>query len=151
MVVEALKQLFNRDLDKLKTEIRLYQDESTLWKTENSINNSGGNLCLHLIGNLKNYIGNGLADIKYIRQREFEFSAKYVDRERLVEEINNTIQIVNQGLSRITDKQLIEDFPIIIWEKETGMAFTLIHLHAHLNYHLGQINYHRRLLEKKQT
>ena len=149
MVVQALKELYNRDLNRLKDEIDLYKDEATMWQTENSIKNSGGNLCLHLIGNLKTFIGNGLAQIGYVRDREFEFSGKYVDREDLQKGIDETIQIVNQGLDNITDEQLVTNFPMVIWEKETGLAYTLIHLHAHLNYHLGQINYHRRMLEKE--
>lgn len=146
---EALIELFNRDLNKLKLEIELYKNDLSLWSIENSIKNSGGNLCLHIIGNLKTYIGNGLAQIGYVRQREFEFSGKFVDKKELYEQIDETIQIVNQGLSKITDEQLTENFPMIVWEKETGMAFTIIHLHSHLNYHLGQINYHRRILEKE--
>jgi len=149
MVVEALKELYTRDLNTLKIEIELYKNEATLWKIENSIQNSGGNLCLHLIGNLKTYIGNGLAQIGYVRQREFEFSGKFVARKDLLKEIDETIQIVNQGLNTITDEQLTENFPMGVWKKETGMAFTLLHLHAHLNYHLGQINYHRRILEQE--
>lgn len=147
MVIEALQELYNRDLKKLKQEIELYSRDSTLWKIENTIKNSGGNLCLHLIGNLKTYIGNGLAQIGYVRDREFEFSGKFVSRENLYVQIEQTIKIVNQGLGNISDKQLSENFPMLIWENETEMAFTLIHLHSHLNYHLGQINYHRRILD----
>ena len=149
MIVEALKELYNRDLNKLKKEIELYNNDSTIWKTEHSINNSGGNLCLHLVGNLKTYIGDGLAQTGYVRQREFEFSGKFVDRKELLKQVDETIQIVNQGLSNITNEQLSGNFPIVIWEKETGMVFTLMHLHSHLNYHLGQINYHRRILDKE--
>ncbi|MBT28017.1 MAG: DinB superfamily protein [Thalassobius sp.] len=148
MMIESLKELFNRDLKKLKHELSLYQDDSTIWKIENSISNSGGNLCLHLIGNLKTYIGNGLAKTTYIRQRELEFSAKFVDREEIYKQIDETIEVVSDGLSQLTEEDLKGNFPIIIWEKETGMGFTLMHLHSHLNYHLGQINYHRRILEK---
>lgn len=149
MVVDALKELYNRDLKNLKAEIDLYQHDSTLWKTENSIKNSGGNLCLHIIGNLKNFIGNGLANSGYIRDREFEFSGKFVDRKDLQKQIDETIQVVNQGLDNLTDEQLTDNFPVVIWDQPTGMAFTIIHLHSHLNYHLGQINYHRRMLEKE--
>ena len=46
---EALIELFDRDLKKLKQEIESYNDESVLWKTEKAIQNSGGNLCLHII------------------------------------------------------------------------------------------------------
>jgi len=150
MVIEVLKELFKRDLNRLKQEIEFYNDETTLWEIESSIKNSGGNLCLHIIGNLKTYIGNGLAQIGYLRQRDFEFSGKLVERNEIYKQIDETIQIVSQGLDQITEEQLKENFPIIIWEVETGMAFTIIHLHSHLNYHLGQISYHRRLLDKNK-
>lgn len=149
MISGALQELFTRDLLKLKKEIELYSNESVLWKVENSIKNSGGNLCLHLIGNLKTFIGNGFANLEYIRQRDFEFGGKNVAREELYEQIDETIAVVESGLGNLTDKQITEDsFPIQIWSKETGMAFTIIHLHSHLNYHLGQINYHRRILDQ---
>lgn len=94
------------------------------------------------------YIGNGLAKIGYVRRRDHEFGAKFIDRKILYLEIEETITIVSNGLSKITDEQLSETFPMIVWEEETERAFTLLHLHAHLNYHLGQINYHLRLLDK---
>jgi hypothetical protein len=146
-MIDALKELFNRDLNRLKQEIELYKNDKTLWRTEKSIKNSGGNLCMHIIGNLKTFIGNGLAGTNYVRQRELEFSAKDVDRNEMLKQIDETIAVVNQGLNQLTEAQLKGNFPIVIWEEATGMIFTLIHLHAHLNYHLGQINYHRRMLE----
>lgn len=145
---EALIELYNRDLHKLKQEIELYTDDTILWKIENSIKNSGGNLCLHIIGNLKTYIGNGLSQIEYDRKRDLEFSAKNIDSAIIYQELDETIEIVNEGISKLSKEQLNGNFPIMIWEKETGMIFTLIHLHAHLNFHLGQINYHRRFLTK---
>ena len=144
----ALKKVFKRDLLKLKKEIQLYKDDTTLWQIENSIKNSGGNLCLHLIGNLKTFIGNGITDIGYQRKRDFEFSGKFVDRNKLYREIDETIEIVDHALTQITKEQLDGYFPMLIWEEKTEMVFTLIHLHGHLTYHLGQINYHRRILEK---
>ena len=149
MIIEPLKELYKRDLIRLKEEIKRYDDEATLWKVDGSIKNSGGNLCLHIIGNLKTYIGNGLAQIGYIREREREFSAKFIDRDELYKQIDETIEIVHQGLDELSEQQLQENFPILIWEQETSMVFTIIHLHSHLNYHLGQINYHRRVLEKQ--
>lgn len=149
MIIEPLKELYKRDLIRLKEEIKRYDDEAALWKVDGSIKNSGGNLCLHIIGNLKTYIGNGLAQIGYIREREREFSAKFIDRDELYKQIDETIEIVHQGLDELSEQQLQENFPILIWEQETSMVFTIIHLHSHLNYHLGQINYHRRVLEKQ--
>ncbi|WP_225901984.1 DUF1572 family protein [Zobellia barbeyronii] len=144
---ETLIELFTRDLNTLKNEIALYSDDTTLWKVENSIKNSGGNLCLHIIGNLKTFIGNALALDDYIRRRDFEFSGKNVDRTILYKEIDETISIVTKGISMLSDDQLNGNYPALIWKNETKTDFTLIHLHSHLTYHLGQINYHRRLLE----
>ena len=148
MLIETLKTLYERDLKKVSQEIQAYKNEANLWKVSNEIKNSGGNLCLHLIGNLNAYIGNGLADSGYIRDREFEFAGKGVPRQRLVKDVENTMQVVIKGLDAIDDNQLSENFPILIWKHATKMDFTLIHLHSHLNYHLGQINYHRRLLDQ---
>lgn len=148
MLIKELKELYDRDLHKLKQEIELYTDESMLWSIEKSIKNSGGNLCLHIIGNLNTYIGKALANTNYIRQRELEFSASHIPRNKIYEQIDKTITIVNEGLSNITTEQfLYSKFPMKIWKEETGMAFTIIHLHSHLNYHLGQINYHRRIFD----
>lgn len=147
MIVQSLLNLYSRDLQKLHTEIEAYTSETKLWTIDGNILNSGGNLCLHLIGNLKTYIGNGLSEINYKRDREFEFAGKHVSRQKLLEDISQTTQIVHDALHGLTEEQLKGDFPILIWKEKTGMIFTLIHLHSHLNYHLGQINYHRRLID----
>jgi len=147
MLVQSLKSLFKRDLLKLKAEIESYQNEAGLWCTDKGIANSAGNLCLHLVGNLNAYIGVGLAKSPYIRQRDLEFSLKNIPRAELLQKIDEVMAVVEAGLENVNDDQLGDDFPIVIWEKPTQMFYTLTHLHSHLNYHLGQVNYHRRLLD----
>jgi hypothetical protein len=148
MIVKTLKLLFNRDLEKLKTEIESYQDEKNLWRTDDNIKNSGGNLCLHLIGNLNTYIGVALAKTDYVRQRDLEFSLKDIPKAILIQKIEATMLVVEHGLDSLTPEQMSDDFPMVIWEKPSETEYTVIHLLTHLNYHLGQINYHRRLLDK---
>ena len=149
MIIQSISALYVRDLQKLKIEIELYQFEEKMWVINQSILNSGGNLCLHIIGNIKTFIGNGLCQNGYVRQRELEFSKKNVSKADLFKEIEETIQIVKNGLSELTISQLDKPFPLKIGEDKTSVIHTLLHLHAHLNYHLGQINYHRRLLDFK--
>jgi hypothetical protein len=147
MIVDTLKTLFRRDLFKLKKEIELYQQEKDIWSIQKNISNSAGNLCLHLIGNLNTYIGTGLAKTSYVRHRELEFSLKDIPKQELLQKIDDVILIVENGLTNLTEKTLKEDFPVIIWEEPAEMEYTLVHLLTHLNYHLGQINYHRRLID----
>lgn len=145
----ALKQLFNRDLNKLKNEISLYQHEPALWITEANIANTAGNLCLHLVGNLNTYIGAQLGNSGYVRHRALEFSLKDVSREELLLKIEDTITIVDKTLAGLSEEQLMEEYPIVVFDGKTTTAYMLIHLATHLGYHLGQINYHRRLLDKQ--
>ena len=148
MIVKDYINLFRRDLGKLKNEIELYENEERIWHTEKSIANSAGNLCLHLIGNLKTYIGAGIGNINYVRNRDLEFSAKDVSKSVLLKEIDDTIAIVDSALQTLKESDMEKDFPVLIWDQSTTMGFTLLHLSSHLNYHLGQINYHRRLLDR---
>jgi hypothetical protein len=147
MITDTLKTLFRRDLNRLKTEIELYKNETSIWLVEKTIANSAGNLCLHLMGNLNAYIGAGIAKTGYIRQRDLEFSQKDIPRHELLKKIDDTLQVVEAGLNTLNPQNMEEDFPVVIWDKPTSMEFTLVHLTTHLNYHLGQINYHRRLLD----
>ena len=147
MIIKTLKALFQKDLAKLKEEIGLYRDETVIWKTEGDITNSAGNLCLHLIGNLKAFIGAELGQSGYVRDRDLEFSATGVSRGELLKRIDETAVVVDSSLDKVTPEHLKEDYPLIVLEKQLTTGFFLIHLGAHLNYHLGQINYHRRIFD----
>lgn len=148
MLIETVKSIFSRDLLRLKSEINLYKDESNLWIVEDNITNSAGNLCLHLIGNLNTYIGAEFGKTNYVRNRELEFSLKNISKKELIEQIDNTILVVEMSLNNITKEQLKNEHPILVFDKKTTLEFLLVHLTTHLSYHLGQINYHRRLLDK---
>ncbi|MGU3374516.1 DinB family protein [Chryseobacterium sp. M5A1_1a] len=147
MITESLRSLYNRDLNKLKAEIEAYQHEENLWKTDKNISNSAGNLCLHLVGNLSHFIGAQLGNTGYVRHRELEFSLKDIPKSELIEKIEATILIVDSVLSQLHEEDLKKEYPLVVFEDKMTTDFFLIHLIAHLDYHLGQINYHRRLLD----
>ena len=147
MLIETLKTILQRDLLKLKAEIELYRDEKNIWLTDKGIANSGGNLCLHLIGNLNTYIGKEIGKTDYVRNRELEFSQKDVARAVLINKINDTVAVIQQALDKMTEEELNKEYPLLVFDKKTSTEYFLVHLVAHLSYHLGQINYHRRLLD----
>ncbi|MFD2938186.1 DinB family protein [Spirosoma flavum] len=147
MLIQTLKTLFHRDLNRLRQEIDQYRDEKTIWYIENGISNSAGNLCLHLIGNLNTYIGAELGKTDYVRNRELEFSLKDIPKEELLRKIDETISVIGNALDTLTAQQLDEEYPLLVFDKMTTTGYLLVHLTTHLTYHLGQINYHRRLLD----
>ena len=145
-MLSSLTSLFERDLSKLIEEISLYKNETDLWKIKEGISNSGGNLTLHLVGNLNHFIGATLGNTGYVRDRDKEFSLKDIPRKQLIADINDTSAMLINTLSSLSQDDLEKDFPHPINNKISSTGFILVFLLAHLNYHLGQINYHRRLL-----
>ncbi len=147
-MLSILSDLFERDLTKLMEEINNYKNENDIWKTVNGVSNSSGNLALHLIGNLNHFIGATLGNTEYIRDRDKEFSSKNISKKQLIEDITNTIAVVKATLKNVSDDDLEKDFPLNINNKISSTKFVLLHLLAHLNYHLGQVNYLRRFIQE---
>lgn len=147
MIQEPIAQIFERDLNKLKEEISLYADESTMWQVADGISNSAGNLCLHLLGNLNHFIGATLGKTGYVRNREAEFTQKNIGRTELLRQIDETKAVVVNTIKSLSAEDIQTLFPIEIMGKQSSVGYILIHLATHLSYHLGQINYHRRLIQ----
>lgn len=147
MLLQTLTQLFTRDLNKLKSELVQYSREETIWSVPPGINNSAGNLTLHLIGNLKTYIGVELGQSDYIRDRDREFSDRDVLRADLLTQLDETIAIIQQTLPTLDPARLDEEYPLLVFKVKMSTGFFLVHLATHLGYHLGQVNYHRRLID----
>ncbi|MND81669.1 hypothetical protein D3C87_745290 [compost metagenome] len=147
MLIKTLKALFYRDLNRLKTEIESYSREENIWIVDQGIANSAGNLCLHLIGNLQRYIGVEIGKTDYVRNRVAEFSLRDIPRSVLLAGIDDTISVVDQALDTLKEDDLAVIYPILVFEEKTTTEYLLVHLTTHLTYHLGQINYHRRLLD----
>lgn len=146
MIQKVLMELYERDLATLKAEIDAYGNEGDLWHVEGEIANSAGNLCLHLTGNLRHFFGAVLGGTEYVRDRDAEFSAKFVPRAKLVEEVDAALDDVKAVLEKLTDEDLQKNYPVEVFGHPMTTEFFLVHLATHFNYHLGQINYHRRLV-----
>lgn len=135
-----------RDLNNLEQEIGSYPKDQSIWVLSGEIKNTGGNLCLHLCGNLQHFIGAVLGKTGYKRNRESEFSRKDVPTPELLAEIRRTRSAVEETLSRLDDSILGQRYPEDVFGEPMTTQYFLMHLAGHLTYHLGQINYHRRLL-----
>jgi len=146
-MINSIIKLYERDLNRLKDEISSYNEESELWKINKEIKNSGGNLALHLVGNLNHFIGATLGNTGYIRKREKEFNDKNVSKQDIIDQINSVKKILLEIIPTLKKEDLSNNYPIEVFGNPMSTEYFLIHLYGHLNYHLGQINYHRRLIE----
>ena len=146
MITPVLIVLFEQNLSKLHEEISQYPDDSSLWVVKDGIKNSGGNLCLHLTGSLQHFIGNVIGESGYIRNRDAEFTLKNISKHKLLNAIANTKVAVKDALEQCSKNELAKNYPLPLNGETVTTEFFLLHMLAHLNYHIGQINYHRRLL-----
>jgi hypothetical protein len=147
MLNNMLADFYERDIRKLIEEIHLFKDEENLWKTKGSVKNSCGNLVLHIIGGLNYLIGTTLAHTGYVRNREQEFIRKGVEKKELVAQLEKLIPMINKTVNALTPKDMETEYPIFFDKPKTSVSYVLVQLLLHLNYHLGQVNYLRRILE----
>ncbi len=148
MLNKILKELYERDLNKLRDEIAQFTDEADLWKKSEGITNSAGNLCLHLSGNLQHFVGGVLGGSGYVRDRDAEFSSAGVSRAELLDDIDRTLGVLKSTFEKLSDEDLAKKYPIEVFGHSMTTGYFLTHLATHFNYHLGQINYQRRVISR---
>jgi len=137
--------IIRRELETVKAEIVSYPDDASVWATPPGIANSAGTLALHLAGNLSAYVGAQLGKTGYVRDRDREFAARDLPRSEILKALDGALDIVESSLAPLSDADLHGRYPLAFGDTTLGTGDFLIHLVSHLGYHLGQIDYHRRL------
>ncbi len=140
------RTVFLRDLAALRREVELYPDEAGLWAKPPGVPNAAGNLVMHLVGNLRHFIGAQMGASGYVRDREREFGAAGVPRAELLAEIDACIRELDATLSSLPDARLLQIAPNAPQGITVTASLLLLHLSAHFGYHLGQVDYHRRMV-----
>jgi uncharacterized damage-inducible protein DinB len=146
MVLESLRAVLFRELQAVVRELEAYVDESSIWQVPDGITNSAGTLALHLAGNLRHFIGAELGNTGYRRDRDREFEQRDVARADLIAELERAAAELETALEALSDEQLQGPFPGSPAGVSIDTGDFLVHLISHLAYHLGQIDYHRRLV-----
>lgn len=145
-MIDEIRRVLLRDLDALLSELRSYPSEEMIWTVPPGISNAAGTLALHLVGNLQHYIGALLGGSDYVRDRTAEFSDRNVPLSVIEHRIAVTKQAVSAALSKLDDDTLDATYPVPVGDQRPTTRLFLTHLVSHTAYHLGQIDYHRRLI-----
>jgi uncharacterized damage-inducible protein DinB len=143
---DTVLRLLLRDLAALQREVAAYPDDASLWRVVPGIANSGGTLGLHLAGNLRQFIGAVLGGSDYVRDREREFTATGLTREEVQHELAEAEIQVMRALTTLDLARLDMEYPHVLAETRLRTDVFLMHLATHASYHLGQIDYHRRII-----
>ena len=144
--IADLSKSFLRDIDTLSREVALYPDDRSLFEQRPGLPNTGGNLALHLVGNVRHFIGVTLGSSGYVRDRDHEFAARECTRLELAALIAAARADVEAALAALPESRLTEPFPLAVGGHTLPTGRFLLHLATHLTFHLGQIDYHRRIV-----
>ena len=145
-ITNELAALFRRDLAKFAKQIESFPTDELLWQTLPGVINPAGNLALHIEGNLSEFVGRQLGGVPYQRNRDLEFSSKQgsrADLSTLLAKLSESIPAVIEALNA---DQFEKQYPQVVLDRPMSTGEFLIHLYGHLNWHLGQVDYLRRML-----
>ena len=146
MLATMIGGVMRRDLKALRRELEAYGDERAIWALPKGVSNSAGTLALHLAGNLQAFIGAKLGGSGYVRDRDAEFNSRDLPRADLLRLVDDALAAVERTMPKLSDADMAKPFPMPIAGATIDTGDFLIHLAAHLTYHLGQIDYHRRIV-----
>jgi len=145
-VSKNLAALFRRDLSRLTQQIEAFPNDGALWQTLPGATNSTGNLALHIEGNLREYVGRQLGKLPYTRERPREFTLNGIGREELRSRIAELVLSIPRIIEDLSPEEMATEYPEAVLGTPVSTQQFLIHLYGHLNWHLGQVDYLRRII-----
>ena len=124
--------------------------EEEFWWNPFSHGNSVGHLVLHLTGNLNYYIGAQIAETRYVRDRDREFTeTQRRPMSEVMAAFDNTIAMVVETIRKQSAENWMAAYSAK-GEPDAKDRFTvLLRCAGHAYHHVGQIIYLNRELTRK--
>ncbi|MFN3322989.1 MAG: DinB family protein [Bryobacteraceae bacterium] len=119
--------------------------DEQVWTRHSENENSAGNLVLHLCGNLRQWIGTGVAGMPNVRDRDAEFAARGgLSREQLRARLSDTVREAGKAIRATPAERLSET--INVQGYEVTVLEAIYHVVEHFAQHTGQIIFLTKLL-----
>lgn len=149
MSVETIMLTFSSDkLMQLCSRIEICIDRLTpdqVWARGNENANAVGNLALHLMGNVRQWILHGVGGEPDVRLRDSEFAARGgIDPGELKRRLRSTVEEAAALLralppQRLTERRTIQNYDLTVLE-------AILHVVEHFSGHTGQIIFATKFL-----
>ena len=146
MLRSLVQAILLRELATTRRTVEAYPDDASLWAQPAGLPNAGGTLVLHIAGNIQHYLGAVLGKSGYRRDRDAEFARRDVPRATMLAELDAAARAVERGIAALSDETLAAPDPEAISGRTYITGDYLVHLATHLAYHVGQLDYHRRVV-----
>ncbi|MGO9240993.1 MAG: DinB family protein [Bryobacteraceae bacterium] len=112
--------------------------DEQIWGRAGENSNAAGNLCLHLAGNVRQWILHGVGGAPDVRQRDAEFAARAgVARQELLKRLRETVAEACLTLQALPEARMTE----MIRPQNFDLSVTeaILHVVEHFAEHTGQI------------
>jgi uncharacterized damage-inducible protein DinB len=139
-----LTQKFEEIQRRLLAVIDQLNDEELNWRP-NEESNSIANLVVHIEGNIKERIGQGIHHREYARDRDSEFEKMTRTKQQLISIVNESFGELVETARRATERTLMQTQQVR--GRERTNADILMQCAAHFSEHLGQVLYIGKLLK----
>jgi len=139
LLAEARRRLIGDSLPRIRKCLGLLAEEE-IWRRPNAETPSVGNLVLHLMGNVRQYIVSGLGGAPDRRRRSAEFAETGpLPTPELLSRLEALMAEVEATLGRVDPASLLAKRRVQGFD-ESGLSI-LVHVVEHFSYHVGQISY----------
>jgi uncharacterized damage-inducible protein DinB len=139
LLAETRRRLLTESVPRLQKCLGLLSEEE-IWRRPNAETTSVGNLVLHLLGNVRQYLLSGLGGAPDHRRRSQEFAETGpLPTPELLARLDALVAEVEEVLGRIDPASLLVQRRVQGFE-ESGLSI-LVHVVEHFSYHVGQITY----------
>jgi uncharacterized damage-inducible protein DinB len=115
-----------------------------VWARGSENENAVGNLILHLAGNVRQWIGSGVAGRENVRDRDSEFAARgQVSPDELRALLRTTIDEAVAVIEKLTPERLAETIRVQGYDVTVLQA--VYHVVEHFSQHIGQVIFATKL------
>lgn len=141
---EYHRRIFEESYSRIENCISRITDDQ-VWQKPNDNTNSIGNLVLHLMGNVRQYVCSGIGGQTDTRVRDEEFlESSRCSKEELFLKMKSLQTDSLKVVDQLTEENLQTIYGVQGLE-ESGMSI-MIHVIEHFSYHIGQIALYTKLL-----
>ncbi len=135
--VRVARQQLKQDCDRVQVCLEKLSPDQ-IWHRDSDIENSVGNLVLHIGGNLRQWIVSGVGGAEDRRDRDWEFATRDpLPAGELLERLEAAVNAADDVLSALPADRLLEVRRIQVYE--VTVLHAVIHVLAHFAGHVGQI------------
>ncbi|RUS45844.1 DUF1572 family protein [Cohnella sp. AR92] len=145
-IKELLIAKFNEILRRTLSVIDQLGDEELNWRPNES-SNSIANLIVHVQGNVKERILNGILHRGLTRNRDAEFEELYKSKDELIEITKETYQTIVDTIGNMPEETWKKTQ--LVRNKERTNLDMIIQCATHFSEHLGQMMYIGKLIKDK--